>query len=200
MKQTKILATLALLLPLAFLPSTSNAQATSTASQPLQLSAFVAGTGTFTDLEGGKNGSFTAGVDLTFLNVPHVRPSLEIRGSYPIDQGHISSQKNFLIGPKVERQFGNFHPYADFLIGRGGIDYLNGGFIYGNTLFISSTSTVYSAGGGLDYDLTHHWALKADYQYQHWDAPVVPSGVIHPSVVTFGALYRFDFNEHHHGH
>ena len=68
---------------------TSNAQATSTASQPLQLSAFVAGSGTFTDLEGGKNGSFTAGVDLTFLNVPHVRPSLEIRGSYPIDQGHI---------------------------------------------------------------------------------------------------------------
>ena len=200
MKQTKVFATLAFLLPLAFLPNTSNAQATATATQPLQLFAFVAATGTYTELNGGRNGSITAGADLTFLNVPHVRPSLELRGTYPVDNGHISTQKNFLIGPKVERQFGNFHPYADFLIGRGGIDYLNGGFIYGNTLYISSTTTVYSPGGGLDYDLTHHWSLKADFQYQYWNTPAVPSGVIHPRVTTVGALYRFDFNEHHHRH
>jgi hypothetical protein len=35
-------------------------------------------------------------------------------------------------------------------------------------------------------------------QFQHWETPVVPSGVIYPIAITFGALYNFDFNPHHH--
>ena len=198
MMPTKSLAKLAILAILAVITHTSHAQAVPTATQQLQLSAFAGATGTYTNLEGGKNGGITAGVDLTFLTLPYVQPSLEIRGTYPVDSGHISSQENILIGPKVSRPIGRFHPYADFLIGRGQIDYLNGGYLYNEVLYISSSTTVYSPGLGVDIDLTNRWAVKADFQYQHWDAPVVPSGSINPKATTFGIVYHFDFNPRHH--
>ena len=198
MKDTKVLAPLAMLIAVTFMAAIGCAQGVPTATQQLQLSAFAAGTGTFTDLEGGKNLGITAGADLTFLPLRFVRPSFEIRGTYPIDKGTISSQKNFLVGPNVEHAFGRLHPYVDFLIGRGGINYGQGGFAVGNILFISSNSTIYSPGGGVDYNFTRRIDLKADLQYQHWDSPVVPSGVIHPVALSFGAAYRFDFNPRHH--
>src|SRR5580704_6643534 len=126
--------------------NTASAQSAPTATQPLQLSVFAAGTGTFTDLEGGKNLGITAGADLTILAFRLFRPAFELRGTYPIDKGHISSQKNFLLGPKVEYPIGHFHPYVDFLIGRGEIDYHPPGFIFGSLLFISTNTVVYSPG------------------------------------------------------
>lgn len=198
MRHIQTLAQLAIVIAITSLACTGHAQVASTATQQLQLSAFAGGTGTFTDLEGGKNLDITAGADLTFLGLRFVRPSFEVRGTYPIDKGTISSQKNFLVGPKVEHAFGRLHPYVDFLVGRGEIDYGLGGFPVGNILYISSISTIYSFGGGVDYNFTRHIDLKADLQYQHWDAPVVASGVIHPVAVTLGAVYRFDFNPRHH--
>ncbi len=177
--------------------STASAQAVPTASQPLQLSVFFAGTGTFTGLEGGKNLAITAGADLSFRALGPVRPSFEARGTYPFHKGHISSQKNFLLGPKIEFPLGQFHPYADFLIGRGEIDYHDPGFLFGDILYLSSTTVVYSPGVGLDYSLTHNLAVKADVQFQHWDTPVTASGVIHPVALTLGAVYSFDFNPRH---
>ncbi len=174
------------------------AQSTPAATQQLQLSAFVAGTGTFTNLSGGKNLGITAGADITVLHFRLFRPAFEIRGTYPVDGGTISSQKNFLLGPKVEYPVGRLHPYADFLVGRGGIDYLNGGYVFGNIKYISSNTLVYSPGVGLDYNLTHNLAVKADFQYQHWDTPAAPSGSISPKAFTFGGVYVFDFNSRHH--
>src|SRR5271168_3704129 len=181
MKFTQTLVRLALSAAICTVPHIVYGQAAPAGTQQLQLSAFVAGTGTFTDFEGGKNLGITAGADLTFLAFHQFRPAFEIRGTYHIDQGHISSQKNFLLGPKVEYPVGQFHPYADFLIGRGQIDYLNGGFIYGNFNYISTNTVVYSPGVGLDYYVTHNLAIKADAQFQHWDTPVTPSGVIYPA-------------------
>ena len=66
-----------------------------------------------------------------------------------------------------------------------------------NSLYISTNTFIYSPGVGLDYNLTHNLALKADVQFQHWDTPAVASGVIHPIAITFGALYNFDFNPGH---
>jgi hypothetical protein len=197
MRRIQGFARLAIGIAIISLGGIGHAQVGSTATQQLELSAFAGGTGTFTGLEGGKNLDITAGADLTFLGFRMLRPSFEVRGSYPIDKGTISSQKSFLLGPKVEHRFGRLHPYVDFLIGRGEIDYGFGGFAVGNVLYISSTSTVYSPGGGLDYNFIHQIDLKADVQYEHWDAPVVASGVIHPVAVTLGAVYRFDFNPRH---
>jgi hypothetical protein len=189
----------ALALPLAIFAAahTAWAQSAPTATQPLQLSVFAGATGTFTNLEGGKNLAITAGADLTFLAFRLFRPSLEARGTYPIDNGHISSQKYFLLGPKVEYPIGRFHPYADFLIGRGEIDY-NPPFVFGSLQYLSSNTVVYSPGVGLDYNLSHNFAIKAEAQFQYWNTPVTPSGTIHPTAVTFGVVYDFDFNHGHH--
>ena len=217
-------AVLLAVLAVSVVPETTraNAQATATATatQQLGLSAFGGGTGTFTALEGGRNLGITAGADLAFMSFHRYRPVLELRGTYPIHTGTIDAQKNFLGGLKVERQFGRLHPYVDFLVGRGQIDYQRGGLQVGTVLFVSSTSTVFSPGLGLDYDLTDHWAIKGDFQYQHWDIPfatvngapapptvvTTPSGVVQvpttgtlsPKVITVGAVYRFDFNHHYH--
>ena len=175
----------------------ASAQATPAGTQQLQLSAFAGLTGTFTDLSGGKNLGITAGADLTFLAFRRFRPSFEARGTYPIDGGQISSQKNFLVGPKVEYPIGHLHPYADFLFGRGEIDYHSPGYNFGSFTYISTNTLIYSPGVGLDYNVTHNLAVKADVQFQHWTTPAVPSGVIYPTAITFGAVYHFDFN---HGH
>ncbi len=197
MKFTQALVMAATFAAICTFSDIASAQANPAGTQKLQLSAFAGLTGTFTDLAGGKNLAVTAGADLTFLALRLVRPSFELRGTYPIDAGHISSQKNFLLGPKVEYPIGHFHPYADFLFGRGEIDYHSPGYIFGDTLYLSSNTFIYSPGVGLDYNLTHNLALKADVQFQHWDTPAVPSGVIHPTAITFGALYNFDFNPRH---
>ena len=179
----------------------ATAQSAPTATQQFQISAFVAGTGTYTNLEGGKNLDITAGADLTLLSFRLIKPAFEIRGSYPIDSGHISSQKSFLLGPKVEYPIGRLHPYADFFIGRGAIGYLNGGlpaYLYGQYVDVLSSNTfIYSPGAGLDYRLTHHLAAKADVQFEHWNTPVTPGGSIHPIALTLGGVYVFDFNSGH---
>ena len=197
MTYTKFSAKLALFTAVAALTHAASAQAPPAGTQKLQLSSFVATTGTFTDLAGGKNLAITAGADLTFLGFSRFRPAFEARGTYPVDKGHISSQKNFLLGPKVEYPIGRLHPYADFLFGRGQIDYHEPGYVFGNTLFISSNTFVYSLGGGLDCNLTHHLAIKGDVQFQHWDTPVTASGSIHPTALTLGVIYNFDFNRRH---
>src|SRR5580704_12373668 len=197
MAYTKIWVRLALFTAVSGLTHTALSQATPAGTQKLQLSAFAGATGTFTGFEGGKNLAITAGADLTYLGFRLFRPSVEVRGTYPLDSGHISSQKNFLVGPKVEYPLGKFHPYADFLIGRGQIDYHSPGFVFGDTLYISSNTLVYSPGVGLDYNVTHNIAIKADAQFQHWDTPVTTSGTIHPTALSVGVVYNFDFNSRH---
>jgi hypothetical protein len=195
MKFIKTLVTLALLGTTAsFTPG--HAQSLDTASQQLQLSAFGAATGTFTRLEGGKNAAITAGIDLTYLPLRYFRPSIEVRGTWPVYDGTISSQKSILAGVKVEHAFGRLHPYADFLLGRGEIDYGCRCFLTPDEtgIFISTTTNVYSPGGGFDYKLARSLAFKADVQYQFWSTPVTYSGSIHPVAVSFGGVYYFNFN------
>lgn len=200
-------------------PSRAQVAAPATATQQLALSAFGGGTGTYTNILGGRNLSVTAGADLAFLTYRRYRPVLEVRATYPLHKGTIDAQKNFLGGLKVERQLGRLHPYADFLVGRGQIDYQRSGLQVGALLFLSSTSTVFSPGVGVDYDLTPNWAVKGDFQYQIWQVPfaisngqpgapvfvstpggvsqLATTGTIYPKVLTLGAVYRFDFNHHY---
>ncbi|WP_158941568.1 hypothetical protein [Granulicella sp. S190] len=170
------------------------AQTTPTATQSLQLLAFTGGTATFTDLERGENLDVTAGVDVALLTYRFARPAFEIRGSYPAQEGTISSQKSFLLGPKIGYSLGRLRPYANFLIGRGAIDYLEGGYAFGDIRYITSNTLVLSPGVGLDYRLGRNLAVKVDFQHQHWDTPAVPSGSINPKSTTLGAVYTIDFN------
>jgi hypothetical protein len=173
------------------------AQAIPAASRPFALSAFGGATGTFTGLGtglgGGKNIGITAGGDITFKPYHRFYFSGEIRGTYPFDSGKIDAQKNFLFGAKVERYYNNFRPYVDFLYGRDEINYKNGGFPNpaGTLLYLNSVSNIFSGGGGLDYTLTDHFALKIDGQFQRLGTPVTTSGAIYSKPITIGVVYRF---------
>lgn len=168
-------------------------QAIPAATRPFTFSAFGAATGTYTGLNGGKNLGITAGLDMNFKPFHLYYPSAEVRGTYPIDDGQVDAQKLILFGPRIERYYGHFRPYADFLYGRAKIDYQNGGFPNpaGTLLFLDSVSNVFSFGGGLDYTLSDHLALKIDGQFQRFAVPVTSSGTIYAKPLTIGVVYRF---------
>jgi hypothetical protein len=169
-----------------------------TAVQPLQLSAFGAAGGDFTGLGGGKNFDVTAGVDLGLPPVKGMRPTLEVRGTYPSDHGLIDSQKSFLGGLKVQFLLNHrLHPYADFLFGRGEMIYGGSGYLYNFYVYQLTTTNVYSPGGGFDYDFTEHLAVKVDGQFQRWASAPTPSGAIYAKVGAVGIVYNFDFTHHH---
>jgi hypothetical protein len=179
-------------------------QAMPTATRESSLSVFAGATGVYTGIEGGKNLGITAGADYSFWHFAGFRMAAEVRGTYPIDEGHIDGQKSILAGVRIERSLGRLHPYGDFLIGRGGIDYINPPVIQisptAGITYIQTNSTVYSPGAGLEYDLTHHFAARVDAQLQHWDTPLNTSGTAWAKQGTLAVTYRFDFNHHWNQH
>ena len=187
----------ALLLCIAF-PSVTHAQAGPTATQALQISAFGGGTATLIGLDKGRNTGITAGGDLGFRAFYHLHPYLEVRGTAAIDSGSIAGLKNVLVGVKIEKTIARAHPYGDFFFGRGEINYNSPGFLNpaGTLYYLQSLSNIYSVGGGVDLDLTHHYAIKADAQLQHYSVPVTTSGSLYAKAFTVGVVYRFDFNHH----
>ena len=201
MKQDKAVLTLALLLAPFFLPSIAAAQsAKPTADQNIQLSVFGAASGDYTGLSGGRNLSITAGIDLALAPWHGTRPTLEIRGIYPIDKGKIVSQKDVLGGLRLDFLLGHrVHPYGDFLFGRGQMNYTGtpcnamGGFgyVFGNNCYQVSTTYVYSPGAGFDYDLTNHLGIKIDGQYQQWGTVPTASGKLFSTLGSIGLVYRF---------
>jgi hypothetical protein len=173
--------------------SLAHAQAMPAANKPFSFSAFAGATGAYTGLSGGKNVGITAGGDISFKPFHRFYPSVEVRGTYPVDDGNVDSQENILFGVKAERYYGNFRPYVDFFYGRAKIDYEHGGYPNpaGTLLYLDSISNVYAPGGGVDYTLTDHFALKVDFQFQHYGAPVAPSGSIYAKALTIGVVYHF---------
>jgi Outer membrane protein beta-barrel domain len=195
MKQNRVVLSLALLCASLCWPCVARAQ-NPTAIQRMQLSAFAGASGVFTGLAGGKNVSFTAGTDLALPPFHGLRPVAEIRGTYPIDDGTISSQRSIMGGLRVDYPIGHrIHPYGDFLFGRGQSNY-GAGYFFGNFEYVLTTNYVYSPGGGFDYDLGDHFGVKVDAQYQRWTSAPTASGTIWSTVVTAGLVYRFNFNHH----
>ena len=169
-------------------------QAMPTASQGSNLSVFAGATGTYTGVDQGRNLGISAGADYTIGGFFGFHPAVEVRGTYPIHDG-ADDEKSILAGVRLERPIRRFHPYGDFLIGRGEITY-NGLFVVGFQEYIRTDSTVYSPGAGFEYDLTRHFAFRADAQDQHWDTPVTNSGSAWAKQGTLAVTYRFDFNRH----
>jgi len=170
-----------------------------TASKLFEISTFGGLNGTYTGLSGGRNLGITAGVDVGIHSYYGFRPSLEGRGTYPIDGGHIDAQRSALGGIRVERfVLPGLRVYGDFLLGRGQIDYQSGGYPApeGNFLILKSTGNVYSPGAGAEYRLTEHLTGLVDVQFQHWDTPAKPSGSLWATPIMLGARYRFNFNRH----
>ena len=164
-----------------------------TALQTLQLSTFAGVSPVFTGLGGGRNLSFTAGVDLAVHPYRGLRPTLEVRGTYPMDSGNVDSQKDILGGLRVDYPIGHrFHPYGDFLFGRGEMKY-GAGYFFNNFEYVLTTTYVDSPGAGVDFDLTPHFGVKLDAQFQRWSAVPTPSGTIWNKAATAALIYRFQF-------
>ncbi|HEY4379077.1 MAG TPA: hypothetical protein VGN01_01960 [Acidobacteriaceae bacterium] len=195
MKQQKSVLMLALLAATIASVSAARAQDTHpTASRALQLSAFGGVAGVYTGLAGGKNFSVVAGADLGLPPWRGVRPTLEVRGLYPTDHGLVDSQKSILAGAKFEFLLSHrLRPYGDFLFGRGESNY-GFGYLFNNNVYALTTNNVYSPGGGFDYDLTEHFAVRVDGQFQKWGSAPTPSGTIWSKVGMAGLVYRFNFD------
>ena len=184
---------LALAVSALILGSARGQQALPTATQPLQLSVFGGFGGVYTGLSGGKNLDVLAGADLGLPPVHGIRPTIELRGAYPVDRGGVDSQKSILGGIKTEFLLRRrMRPYADVLFGRGEINY-NGGYQFANQIYLLTTTNVYSFGGGIDYDLTEHFALRLDGQFQRWGYAPTASGNIYSKTGTAALVYRFNF-------
>ncbi len=169
----------------------AHAQATPTATAGLQLSAFGAASGVYTGVGLGKNLSITAGVDATFRPLFGIFPTLEVRGTYPVNRGDIDGQKNVLGGIALGKHIGRIQPYGDFLIGRGEIDFITPYPNPTDTIAYSQTaSTVLSPGAGLNYFVSNHFALKADFQFEHYESPVTTSGAVYAKAFSLGIDYR----------
>lgn len=199
MKQSKMVFALAALLAVISGAGIASAQsAYATAVRPLQLSAFGGVSGVYTGLAGGKNFSITAGVDLGLPPWRGIRPVVEVRGTYPTDRGVVDSQKDVLGGLKLQFLLNHrLHPYANFLYGRGEMDYYLGQYLFNNQFYEVSTSNIMSPGAGLDFDLSDTLSFKLDGQYQRWADTVsipTPSGVLYSTVGTVGIVYRFNFD------
>lgn len=170
-------------------------QAIATASQASSLSVFGGLTGVYTGLNGGRNLGVTAGLDYTVGGYRRFHPGLEIRGTYPMVDGTQAKEKDAMVGVRVTHQAGPFNLYGDFLIGRGEIKYI-APFDVGTLRFIATDTNVYSPGLGVEYDLTHHFAVRGDAQFERWGTPAVASGAVWETAVTGAVTYKFDFNHH----
>jgi hypothetical protein len=183
----------ALMLLLATLPCLCVAtaqQARPTATQDIQLSAFGGVSGVYTGLSGSRNLSVTAGLDLALSPWQGMRPILELRGTDPIDKGKVVAQKDVLGGLRLDFLMGrHLHPYGDFLFGRGEMKYAAGGYNFNDYTYLVTTTYVYSPGAGFDFDLSTHFVIKIDGQYQIWDGPTA-SGKIYPAIGTIGLVYH----------
>ncbi len=163
-----------------------------TASQTSNLSVFAGVTGVYTGSSGGRNLGITAGGDLAIGGFFGFRPAVEVRGTYPVYDGTVDYQKSILAGVRVERPIRRFHPYGDFLIGRGEINYVNAHI---PSISIPLRRCIRWA-AGLEYDLTRHFAVRGDWQAQHWDTPCERLGNGLGETNDAGVTYRFDFNHH----
>jgi opacity protein-like surface antigen len=86
------------------------------------------------------------------------------------------NESTYTIGPKIYiHQFGRFAPYGKVLVGMGGGSFLNG------------HTTALAYGGGVDYNLSSHWMLRAgDFEFQQWF--VTPQ--LHPYGGSVGIAYK----------
>jgi hypothetical protein len=203
MKYHNVVFALALLLATTFWAPAAQAQeANPTATRTLQLSAFGGFSGVFTGLDSGKNLSITAGGDLGLPSWRFLRPTIEVRGTYPVDDGQVDAQKDILGGLRVDVLLNHrIHPYADFLFGRGQMNYSSGkycsGYCFGGYVYTLTTTYIDDGGVGFDYDLNQHLAIKIDGQVQRWGSAPTSSGSIYATAGTIGLVYHFTFDRHY---
>jgi len=165
-------------------PTHLAAQATATATAPIDASVFVGYTRTYPDYGQVTNPGVTFGFDFAHYFKFPIVPSLEARAN--ISNGTIVNEKTFLFGVRADPKLhGRFHPYGTFLIGPGTLHYVLPNGFPGYT---GDNSVVKSIGGGIDFDVYKHFQVKADVQYQFWNFG--SNYTLTPTTYLIGVTYR----------
>lgn len=174
------------------LPARLSAQARPVATRKAEISAFGMYSRVTPDWGPTNNNGFTIGAD--YMRATHwfLRPSLEFRATFA--PGNTVGERTIGGGVRVDHPLGRFHPYADFLVSAGTITFTHPQLDVRHKLYKSDNSIVYTYGGGLEYDLTHTWAAKVDYQGEHWQLGINQS--LTPRVLSFGVTYRIPFGSY----
>jgi opacity protein-like surface antigen len=191
-----VLSTIALLLTCVPFAS-AHGQSLTTASKSAEISAFGGYVASQPDYGPFIKTGFGAGVDLTIFPRFPVAPSFEVRAHEV--SGPYLIQRSLMAGLRVQRDIRNrFHPYADFLIGVGQIEYKP----IPNPDYTADQSKAYSIGGGINIDLAYHLAAKFDYQQQEWNlgpnAQNKPQGgdyTLSPTTMLVGVTYTVPFRK-----
>jgi hypothetical protein len=165
------------------------AQANPAASKKADLAVYGAYSRVTPDYGPEHNNGAMFGVDYTRYMHWFVTPSLELRGK--VAPGPNVGQRTFGGGIRVERQFLNFHPYADFLISSGTFTFTHPTIDVRGKLYTSDNSIVYSTGFGVDYDVTRTLAGRFDYQFEHWTLGT--NQTFTPRILSIGVVYRIPF-------
>jgi hypothetical protein len=182
------------------------AQDRHTASRPIQPTLYGMMTGTATgvgaysqrEFPGGKNLGITAGLTVDFRTLGPFRLGADVRGTYPVSDGQILSERNILGGARLAYETGGYHairPYFDGHFGRGQMNY-NKGYQVGNLLYAQTATNVYGGGGGVELDVSDQFSVKVDAQAQHWNTPVIlPNKSTWSTQVSIGVAYRLFANK-----
>ncbi len=163
----------------------ASAQATNTASKSADIAVFGGFLGAHPDYGPSSSYGGMFGVDFTrYFRFP-VAPSLEFRGN--LHSNAAVQEHSYVVGLRVVAPFRRVQPYADLLVGPGNIH-----FPY-NIGYTSDTSTVYSYGGGVDIPAYRNFALRLDFQGQHWNTGEF---TYTPTLATVAVRYTIPFRAH----
>jgi opacity protein-like surface antigen len=95
------------------------------------------------------------------------------------------------------RRWVRFQPYGKFLAGFGSMDFPTNVSRPDGTPYSHDTRTIYVPGGGLNYRITRHVAMRIDYEYQFWPHFLGHQNTLNPNGLSVGATYGFSpFHKH----
>ena len=173
-------------------PARLSAQARPVATKKAEISAFGMYSRVSPDWGPPGQAGITFGAD--YMRATHwfLIPSHEFRATFA--PGDTVGERTIGGGLRVDHPLGRFRPYADFLVSSGVITFTHPHLDIRHKLYKSDDSIVYTYGGGLEYDLTHTWAAKVDYQGEHWQLGINQS--LTPGILSFGVTYRIPFRSY----
>jgi hypothetical protein len=168
------------------------AQATPIREKKAELTTFLTYTHVTPDYGPQNNNGVSIGIDYARY-MRFVTPALEFR--VKIANGATVDERTYGGGIRVEHQWSRFHPYGDFLISAGTINYhfKNPPITSSGKPYLSDSSVVYTFGGGLDYDVTQNFSARGEFQAEKWSLGGYTPITLAPTTWSLGVVYRIPF-------
>jgi len=183
----------------------ASAQAKITADKDVEFDAFAAYTyiGNAYDTSDTNNGATFGGDYTHFIKRYHglIIPSFQMRGT--LATGSAASEKTLEGGLKLATTWRRLHPYGDFMLGGGVINFPPPAnpILAGPNPLKRDSSFLYIYGGGITYDVKRDWSAMVDYQHQYWDlgkgGRTTPLR-FYPQAFSFGVVYHIPFKPYKH--